>query len=273
MRKILLLFVLFACSSKEKIEPPPSPTVVEDKSQWTPYEGTIKTELGEWPIELYLDESQPGLTSSFEIRGNSFANIGLNMFGGKYTTLPGATGNEVIFQLHGNIMIFPRTKPDPKKGVTSFKPEVQEIDLFFITEGGNKLILVDEDFDRVSEDNRYTLFKRSRLFTVEGYVTIEDTHTEFFEKNTHENWLVAPIGVYNEVQNIYDSLVTGKSEGMNLKAVAYFIESDSLFNEPRKNNIWHHKGVGSELLVIKRILQMKKSEAYTDSAKAAGLGY
>lgn len=49
MRKILLLFVLFACSSKEKIEPPPSPVPVDEKAEWTVYEGILKTEFGAPP--------------------------------------------------------------------------------------------------------------------------------------------------------------------------------------------------------------------------------
>jgi len=270
MRRILLLFVLFACSNKEKIEPPPSPKVVEDKSNWTPYEGTIKTEFGEMPIELYLDETEPGLTSPFEVRGNLFENQVLAWARGEYSTLSGAASNEIILQLHSKVMVG-LPSPGPRKGVVAFKPEVRDFDLFFVTEGGNKLILVDEDFERVTDDNRYTLYRRGRLFTVEGYVTLENTHTEFFEQNTQENWLVAPLGNYNDVQKIYDSLVTGKSEGMYLKALAYSIDSDSLFNEPRKNSILHHKSVGNEFLVIKRILEMKKSDAYTDKEKVARL--
>ena len=271
MRKILFLSLLFACSNKEKIETPPSPTVVEDKSQWTPYEGMIKTEYGEATIELLLDEAEPGLTSPFQINGKlDDKSIGFGMLMGQYSTLSGAAGNEVILQLRAKIMVG-LPAPGPRKGVAAFKPDVRDIEIFFITSGGNKLILVDDDFDRIANDDRYTLYRRSRLFTAEGYVTFEDEHTEFFEQNTRGNWLVAPLAKYSQVQHIYDSLVTGKSEGMYLKALAYSIDSDSLYNEPRKNYIT--RGVGKEFLVVKEILEMKKSEAYTNKERAASLGY
>lgn len=268
MKKIFLgLLILCSCAPKEKIEPPPSPTVVDEKVNRIVYEGIIKTEYAEGPIELFLDEAQPGLTSSFSINGNFVEDQIFNMGRGEYTMLSGAEGNEVILQLHGSVMSH-KIKRDPKNGsVTSFSPDVHELDLFFITEGGNKLILVDEDFDRISDDDRYTLYRRSRLFTVEGYITMEDRYTEFFEQNTRENWIVAPLGVYNDVQKIYDSLVTEKSEGMFLKAIAYSVESDSIYNEPRQNYITH--GIGGEFLVIKSILEMKKSEAFTNKENTA----
>ena len=270
MRKILLLLVLFACSSKEKTEPAPSPIVVDERAKRIIYEGVIKSNYGEGPIELSLVEAETGLSAPFDIRGTFAKNQIFTMVRGEYSTLQGAAGNEVVLQLHGTIMSTVG-KPDPKKGVVAFKPEVHDLDLFFVTDGGNKLILVDEDFDRIADDNQYTLFRRLRLFTIEGYVTFENISTEFYEQNTNENWTVAPLGKYANVQNIYDSLVTQKSEGMYLKALAYAIESDSSFNEPRNN--YATSGIGSELLVIKKILEMKKSAAYTDTAKAAGLGY
>jgi hypothetical protein len=270
MRKIFLLFVLFACSSKEKTELPPSPTVVDERAKRIMYEGVIKTKYGEGPVELSLVEPETGLIAPFDIRGDFVKDQIFTMVRGEYSTLQGAAGNEVVLQLHGTIMSTVG-KPDPKKSTVAYKPEVHDLDLFFITDGGNKLILVDEDFNRIADDNRYTLYRRLRLFTVEGYVTFENTSTEFYEQNTNENWTVAPLGKYDNVQKIYDSLVTQKSEGMYLKALAYAIESDSSFNEPRKNYATY--GVGSELLVIKKILEMKKSTAYTDTARAARLGY
>ena len=274
MKKFLLLFVLFACSNKEKIETPPSPTVVDEKAKRIVYEGIIKTEHGEGPVELSLVEAETGLTAPFDLKGDIAKDVIFAMARGEYSTLSGASGNEVILQLHGRFFVFGRAQK-AKKGKGSFvsgsSSDLKEFDLFFITQGGNKLVLVDEDFDRIADDNRYTLYRRKRQFTVEGYITLEDSHTEFYEQNTNENWSVASLGVYDAVHHIYDSLVTQKSEGMYLKALAYAIESDSTFNEPRTNYI--SSGVGTELLVIKRVLEMKKSDAYTNKERAAGLGY
>ena len=69
MKKIFLLLLIFcACAPKEKIEPPPAPTVVDEKVNRIVYEGIIKKEYAEGPVELFLDESQTGLTSSFSKR-------------------------------------------------------------------------------------------------------------------------------------------------------------------------------------------------------------
>ncbi|HEU5291366.1 MAG TPA: hypothetical protein VFU05_12025 [Cyclobacteriaceae bacterium] len=258
MKKILPLILLFACSNKEKVETPPPPTVANEKVKKIFYEGTIKSKYGEGPIELALAEIETGLSSSFELKGDIMKDKLFGMATGEYSTLSGAASNEVILQLHGRFFMMGRAQKAPKKEAVEFKPELNELDLFFVTEGGNKLVLVDEDFDRIAEDNRFTLYKRSRLFTAEGYITFEDTRTEFFEQNTNERWNVAPLGVYGDAQHIYDSLVSQKFEGMYMKALAYSVESDSS---------------DKELLVIKKILDMKKSEAYTNKERAAGLGY
>jgi hypothetical protein len=279
MRKILLLLVFFACSSKEKIEPPPSPTVVDEKTEWIVYEGILKTQFGEGPAELSLMQTEIGQTSNLRLTGSFIEGQKFLHAMGRYTILYGAANQEIIIQAHCTASFFSKSAKErirqnhkPGKGTSEIiKPEILELDLSFKSDGMFKLVQVDEDFERISEDNRYTLFKRLRLFTVEGYVTLENTHTEFFEQNTRENWLVAPIGNHAEVQHVYDSLVTEKSEGMYLKALAYSIGSDSTFIEPRVN--FGTGGVGDELLVIKRILEMKKSEAYKNKEQASGLGY
>ena len=257
MRKILSLLLLFACSNNEKTEPPLSPRVADEKAKKIVYEGVIKSKYGEGPIELSLVEVETGLTSTFELKGDIKKDVLFGMATGEYSTLAGAAGNEIILQLHGRFFVMSRARK-AKKGAVTFGSEVDEIELFFITEGGNKLVLVDEDFDRIAEDNRYTLYRRSRHFTAEGYITFEEGRTEFFEQNTNERWNVAPLGVYGETKQIYDSVATQKFEGVYLKALAYSVQSDSS---------------DQELFVIKRVLEMKKSDAYTDKKKAAGLGY
>lgn len=256
MRKILLLFVLFACSNKEKIEPPLSPVVEDEKAKKIIYEGTIISKYGEGPIELSLEEVETGLTSSFVIQGDIDKDLIFARIIGEYSTLQGAASNEVILQLHGRFHVISRARNAKKGSSISSGPEVKELDLFFITEGGNKLVLVDEDFDRIANDNRYTLYKRSRLFTAEGYITFEEGRTEFFEFNTNERWNVAPLGMFSDAQKFYDSVATQKFEGIYLKALAYSVQSDSS---------------DEELFVIKRVLEMKKSDAYKDKEKAAGL--
>ena len=141
---------------------------------------------------------------------------------------------------------------------TNHKPKFIEFDLFFKSDGSNKLVLVDEDFNPITDDSRYTLYKRGRLFTAEGYITFEKNRTDFIEKNTAEKWNVASLGVYADAQKSYDSIATENFEGVYLKAVAYSVPSDTS---------------DEDLLVIRGIIEMRKSEAYTDKEKAARLGY
>jgi hypothetical protein len=159
--------------------------------------------------------------------------------------LYGAANNEVILKLEGksysSAMMTKKSGP-PKA------PEPIAININLMSEGGSKLVLVDDDFDRIADDGRYTLYRRSRLFTVEGYITFEDSRTDYYEQNAAERWTVAPLGVYTDVQKIYDSLATEEFEGVYLRALAYSVESDT---------------TDKELLVIKSIIEMRKSKAYT----------
>lgn len=269
MRKILLLLVLFACSNKEKIEPPTSPVVEDDKAKWIKYEGVIKTEFGEGLVVLSLMQNEVGLESSFNLTGRLFQEDSFSSVRGRYTILQGAPGQEIIIQAHGSMMVFSESDrkkmkenlKNAKNGVAkpfTFKPEHKEIDLFFKSDGINKLVLINEDFEPVAEDARYTLYKRDRLFTAEGYITFDKGRTDFIDENTSEEWKVAALGMHGEAQKSYDSIATEYFEGVYLKAVAYSVMSDSS---------------DEDLLVIKSIIEMKKSEAYTNKDRAAKLGH
>lgn len=112
--------------------------------------------------------------------------------------------------------------------------------------GNDQLVLTDSDFDPLVTDARYTLYKRSELFTAEGYVTIEtDSLTTFFERNTSGNWHVAHLGVYDQVKDKYQQLATTSLEGIYLRALIYSVNDTNASGEPTKK------------LVVKRIVEMK----------------
>lgn len=246
MKKILLLLFLFACSGKEKDEAVVAsvPQTVNEKVKFTTYEGVIHTDFGDANVEISLKEVETGMQSSFELKGSLTPN-GFGLVGGEYTVLQGAANNEVILQLHGTLLTF--IERNRKKGQQLPIPETHELELYFVSQGDQKLVQIDGDHDRLAEDSKYTLYKRSKLFTAEGYITFEENRADFYEQNTAEKWTVASLGKYDIVRKQYDSIATEKYEGVYLKAVAYSVLSDSSDNE---------------LFVVKHILEMNKSKAY-----------
>src|SRR5690606_21440804 len=88
----------------------------------------------------------------------------------------------------------------------------------------NELVLLDGNSNPVSDDDRYTLKKRSLLFTVEGFITMDPNATDLFEINTRENWNVVKAGNYGEVLRKYQELATEKHEGIYLKGIAFYVE-------------------------------------------------
>ena len=120
-------------------------------------------------------------------------------------------------------------------------------EMFFLTRGNDELLPCDDNFKPITTDRRYTLHKRSRLFTVEGYITFGQDSAEyfkqdsatFFERNTSEYWRVTDLGEFNELRLLYKKLAKEKFEGVYLKALAYSVMDTTL----REKNV----------LVIKRI--------------------
>ena len=101
-------------------------------------------------------------------------------------------------------------------------PEIGKEDLFLKTDGEHKLICLDENLEEISR--QYTLTRRaSPLFTVEGYFSVYDDTTDFFEKNTRKGWSVARLAEYDDAVKKYEYLATEKFEGVYLKALAYTV--------------------------------------------------
>ena len=235
-----ILLLLLACSGNEKKESVSLPIEGSANEDWITYEGNVLTNHGtEVTVELSLMQGEVGLDSKYKMVVGDFEHM-FNMTRGEYSILYGTADNEVIVQVREN-------KPS-LMAVKHFKlPEPFFHDLNFKSDGANKLVLLDEDNNRVADDSRYTIYKRSRLFTIEGYITFENTRTDFYEQNTRERWIVAPLGAYRMAHNAYDSIATEQFEGVYLKALAYSVETDSTKNE---------------VLVVKNILEIYKSKAF-----------
>jgi hypothetical protein len=224
MKKIIPLLLLLACSSKEKITSPVSPGLVDspEKKEVINYEGNLRLNGNEATAELSLEQGENGMEAGFTLMADGYDWTSKRIDKGKYTILYGDANTENKFELHGRMMSFTQMKDSPRT-----KPEINEIHLYFISDGDQKLISTDEDFNPIVDDGSLTLYKRSRLLTVEGYLTCETSHTEFFEKNTTEKWNVASLAAWQKAKERYDSIATEKFEGVYLKAIAYWVLSDS----------------------------------------------
>ena len=102
--------------------------------------------------------------------------------------------------------------------------------------------MLDEQFREVTPG--YSLYRRSDLFTVEGYFTLYDSTAEYFERNTGKQWAVARFACYPDVVKKYGELASEKFEGVYLKALSYTVRQPG----PSGDEI--------DALVFKRILRM-----------------
>jgi hypothetical protein len=122
-------------------------------------------------------------------------------------------------------------------------PDFGRENLYLKSDSEHHLIFVDESLKEKS--HKYLLTRRaSQLFTVEGYFTVYDDTTDFFERNTRKEWPVAQLAEYYEAVKKYDHLAKEKFEGVYLKALAYSVR--------------HLTKEGKEIdaLVFKKILEM-----------------
>jgi hypothetical protein len=124
-------------------------------------------------------------------------------------------------------------------------------EMFFITRGNEELLPCDNNYNPLTTDTRYTLHKRSRLLTVEGYITFENDTAEFFERNSRVRWRVADLGEFDSLEAKYKRFVMEKLQGIYLKELAYTVVDTVLFDD-------------KEALVIKEIKAMNNDPDYSD---------
>jgi hypothetical protein len=222
------IMVLLFCCQPENKEAEVFPSVYYDESNWVIYEGIIPLESGEEiTMELSLRPGSPGLDSDYRLEEwnqehNSYM-MGRHS-ANKYTTLTGSHPDEVIIKLHNSKInreiVF--GSESPEELIRIQKSLDRTTDLFFKSKG-NELVLVDDNFEEINPQ-KYSLIRRSKTFTVEGYVTFVNDTFEFFEMNTRENWALADRGLISKARSNYYSMAKEKFEGVYIKGLAYSVD-------------------------------------------------
>lgn len=246
MKKIISLIYLFsACIVPEKKNQESFPLLTVTEDDWAAYEGKWLSHDGVIRFELFLKSGSIGVDSNYKLYESFADNEGSKAGGtisqGLYSTFQGFSNNELGIRL---LDLSPYNK-----GVYLRFKKLQSMDMpdemFFITRGNDELLPCDDNFKPITTDWRYTLHKRSKLFTVEGYVTIGGDSAEFFERNTFQYWSLANLGEFDELKALYKQMAKEKYEGIYVKALAYSV----LDTTSRR---------GENALVVKRILSAGK---------------
>lgn len=240
----LFLFILLvsACTVHKKEEQNPFPVLaISDDENWATYEGKWLTTGGVIRLELSLKSGAVGFESYYKLK--EFFEADSSASGttsqGLYSSYNGFPNSEFRICLH-DLNTYDRGSYLRYKKLGSVDGTDE---MFFKTRGNDELLPCDNSFNPLTLDRRYTLHRRSKLFTVEGYFTIEQDSVEFFERNTREYWKVTDLGEFNELTVAYDKLAKEKSEGVYLKALAYSVRDTSSMT-------------GRDALVIKRIKRL-----------------
>lgn len=243
MNKLFLSICLVsACTVYEKEKQKPFPALtISGNDDWAIYEGQWLTKGGVIRLELSLKSGSFGYDSYYKLResfeGDSLASGAPSH--GLYSSYRGFSNNEYRICLHD-------VNRYDKGGYLRYK-KLGNIDgkeeMFFMTRGNDELLPCDNNFNPLTRDRRYTLHRRSNLFTVEGYFTMEQDSIEFFERNTGEYWKITDLGEFNELTGGYKKLVKEKYEGIYLKALAYSVRDTTSM-------------MGKGALVIKRIISL-----------------
>lgn len=226
MRKILAITLLMtACSTPDvpKREIFSAPVVPDDL--WATYESRWATKNGIVRFELSLKNGAFGydsyyrLVEFYELK-NSTQSI---VSSGTYTTHYNWKENQ-------HAIILRNLSNSLDGGYLRYQKLGSSQEMYFLTRGSNELLPCDDNFTVLTDDKRYTLHKRSRLFTIEGYITFENDSATFFERNTREHWKVANLGEIQELRKSYFKLAQQKYEGIYVRALAYSVQEELSFD-------------------------------------------
>ena len=232
----IFILVLLSCRQEYKIASEPFPTKLYFEPDWIAYEGVLPFE-NDRPLnmELELRPGSVGENGYYRFKTWSDESNGHIMAGwygnGSYTVLYGGP-NERIIQFKISRYILRHNK----------KPLTEERELAFKINGDHELILLDNNLDMAVPSHR--LIRRSKLFTVEGYITFEKDTADFFERNTMEKWVVSRLASYPEVRDQYQKLAKERFEGIYVKALAYSVTQVD------------NSGKETDALVLKKIVTM-----------------
>jgi len=231
-----MIFLLSACTIHEEKKQSSFPVLTVSEDEWATYEGRWLTKEGIMRFELSLKNGTVGIDSFYKLlestESDSLASGTISY--GIYSTYYGSAKNELHICLHGLSDYMHDVHFRIKK---SNIPD----EMCFITRGNDELLPCDNGFKPITTDWRYTLHKRSKLFTIEGYITFDEDTVDFFERNTFDRWKLTELGEFNDLRTKYKQFARVKYEGIYLKALAYSVMDTT------------SQG-GENALVIKRIL-------------------
>ena len=219
----LCLAGLLSCS-RTRVSDESFPDYLSVDEDWITYEGTLPCQdRVDAHVELSLRPGPFGMKSHYSLRETISGKYDGEKFvmgtrsEGTYSVLESPAGRimEITHKIMNNALIIGRPFMDGKL--------VQD-DLRLRISGDHELVLLDDNFQQVSE--KYTLTRRtSPLFTVEGYFTVYDDTTDFFERNTQKTWSVAQLGEYDLALKKYNYVSKEKFEGVYLRALSYTVRS------------------------------------------------
>lgn len=253
MKNLLYLMVLgglLSCSKPDAASDP-YPNYLIDEEDWIVYEGILPSSYGpDVHVELSLFPGAPGLESRYQMM-ESYPDTGSpNDYHG---WIRSSGGYIVLASPEGQIIhITDRSLISAFSNKGEFRmPVLGKEDLYLKSDGEHKLVFADENLKRSGRD--YVLTRRaSPLFTVEGYFSVYNDTTDFYERNTGKQWSVAQLAEYDYAVKTYNYLAKEKFEGVYLKALAYTVR--------------HLPKEGKEIdaLVFKRILDMDSTKRITN---------
>jgi hypothetical protein len=236
---ILFIVALSGCTISENKKHEPFPVLNLADPEWTSYEGSWTTNDRRIYLELSLKTAITNNESSYHTKERynlEDKEAGAVSSWGNYSVYYGLPGNAIGIRLYNlartpNEIYYWRTEGTNQKDYPD--------EMYFLTHGENELFPCDKDFNPITTDKRYTLHKRSNLFTVEGYVSFEEDRAEFFERNTMERWNVAELGEFNTIKKMYLDSAKEKYEGIYLKALAFSITDTTLDKiiVPKRNTL------------------------------------
>lgn len=238
---ILLAGAVISCSRPQPISEPYPNYLIKDED-WIVYEGTLPSSYGpDVHVELSFFPDAPGFDSPYQMM--EYPNAGSPT---EYQGWIGSRGRYIVLSSpEGQIIhISDRSfiKAISMRGELPM-PEIGKENLYLKSEGEHELIFLDEKLKKSS--GNYVLTRRaSPLFTVEGYFSVYNDTTDFFERNTGKEWSVAKLAEYDEAVKNYDYLSKEKFEGVYLKALAYTVRH------------LNQEGKEIDALVFKKILHM-----------------
>ncbi len=255
MRKSIVFCLLFAgCNPDKSLDQ--GKQMYESAEEWWTYEGVVRTDSGnDIMMELSLMQGAVGVPSSYRTIEEyvSFEDRIMLASRGKYTVFLGSSDAGNIIEIRNkknriSEMNGPSFTSDRSEYSKQLYKQAAISSLIFKTNEFGDLIQVDNAHNPIATDDRYTLKRRSGLYTVKGFITLDSDAPDFYELNTQQTWSVLRAGAYGEAKTKLLSMDVKAGEEIYLEAVAFFVEMRD------------EQGRKAKTMVIKRIISMKSKK-------------